>query len=260
MRLFKGKTTKNKFVEDPGKPIFLGIESYNGITKKQLEKYLYGIAEKNFSSMRGCHYQIVKFEKGYVAEIHDGGNGYGVLQSVLRHLEEHNEVIIETSSNRKIKVSKKTTNVGTTFKSYALNEDDNTAPTDEIAFVDQLKPFITSGYGLWRLSIGLAFAGILALATGAIFKHIVYDRTTDTQFIGSGKDVPLKQLNELLIAKPREGNYISAIKYKNGTWSREEKKLTVPALPKPESTPELNKLNEIIEAPNPGHIDNANHH
>ena len=242
----RNKKQNNIFVEDPNKPIFLSIESYHGMNKKQLEKYIYGLVEKNVKSLRGANYQIIKFEKGYVVEIQEGGNGYGSLQSVLRHLEDHSEAIIETSSNRKVKVVKKNSSNGTLFKSYTLNEGDNTPTTDSIAFVDQLKPVITSGYAFWRLSIGIAVIGLATMFSGAIFKHIVYDTTDKINFHSSGKVVPLKQLNDILIAKPQSGNYISAIRYKNGSWSREEKELKA-ADKKTTTKSEENTKNENTE-------------
>jgi hypothetical protein len=267
---FKSSKKKNSFVADPGRPIFLGIESYKGMSKSQLEKYLYGIAEKNVQSLRACNYQMIKIDEGYVTELHDGGNGYGVLQSVMRHLEDNHEAVIETSSNRKIKVVKKVTKDGTTYKSFALNEDDKTEVTDSIAYVDKLTPLITPGHGFWRLSIAIATVGVMTLFMGAIFKYVVYDTTSETNFISTGKTVPLKQLNELIIAKPHEGNYISALKYKDSNWSREEKPLIQPVVTAPVATPatpaiedaslptgsavvpeEIRQLNEVIGAPQP---------
>lgn len=257
MRGLKLSKNKNTFVGDPGKPVFLIIQSYKNISKKQLEKYLYGIAEKNVQSLRGCHYQIIKHDDGFLAEIHDGGNGYGVLQSVMRHLEDHNEAVIETSSDRKIRVVKKVNGSGVSYNSFSLNEDDKAEVTESIAYVDKLNPLITPGYGFWRFSVALAALGVATLFMGAIFKYVVYDTTNETSFISSGKVVPLKQLNELMIAKPHEGNYISALRYKQATgWSREEKplekspeptaaKLSTEVAPTPVSEA-IQQLNEII--------------
>ncbi|MDU8351330.1 hypothetical protein RYA05_05375 [Pseudomonas syringae pv. actinidiae] len=234
------KISKNeaKFKGDPGKPMLLMIESYQGMNKKQMLNYIYGLAEKHSQSLRGCYYQIVKFGDGYIAELHDGGNGFGILQSMLQYLEDHEEAIVETAE-RNVRIVKRKTSKGVSFKAYTLNEDDKSPPTDSIAYVDKLEPVITPGYGLWRFSVWFAAMGIVTMLSGAVFKYVVYDNSYQTNFSTSGKDVPLKQLNELIIAKPKDGNYISALKYANKSWSREEKQIP---LPKPISDlPELKK-------------------
>lgn len=235
------KISKNKasFKGDPGKPKMLMVESYHGMNKKQMLNYIYGLAEKHSQSLRGCHYQIVKFGDGYIVELHDGGNGFGILQSLLKYLEDHEEAIVETAE-RNVRIVKKKTTKGLSFKAYTLNEDDKSPPTEEIAFIDKLDPVITPGYGLWRFSVFFAVMGIITMLSGAVFKYVIYDNSYEKNFITSGKEVPLKQLTELVVAKPRPGNYISALRFKDGSWSREEKQIAMPRRTLPQKPEQIN--------------------
>jgi hypothetical protein len=224
-----------EFQGDADRPSLLTIQTYQQINKRELEKYIYGIAEKYSQSLRTCYYQISKFEKGYVVELQSGGNKLGVLKTTLKHLEENESAIIQIEG-KKVMITKRVKNGATSITTHTLNETDDKDPTEDIVFVDKLHPIVTNGYGLWRFSIVYAFLGIFCMFAGAGMKYVVNDMSYATNFISSGKLVPMKQVNELMVAKPQPNNYISALKYQNGAWSREEKQFPSPE-PKPEIQP-----------------------
>jgi hypothetical protein len=224
-----------EFQGDADRPSLLIIQTYQQMNKRELEKYIYGLAEKYSNSLRTCYYQISKFEKGYVVELQCGGNKLGILKTTLRHLEENESAVIEIDG-KKVMVTKKNKSGSTSITTHVLNEGDEKPLTEDIVFVDKLHPIITNGYALWRFSIAYAFLGILCMFLGAGMKFVVNDIAYKSNFIGSGKLVPITQVNELMMAKPQPNSYISALKYQNGAWSREEKQFPLQVEVKPEPT------------------------
>lgn len=211
------------FQGEAEKPNLLYIHTYGKMSKRDLDVYIYGLAEKYSESLRSCHYQISKFGKGFVIELQSGGNKLGVLKTTLKHLEENESAIIEIADGRKVMVTKTNKSGQSTITSHFLKENDDKQPTDNIVFVDKLNPIITNGYAIWRFSLAYAFLGILTMFAGAGVKFVVNDNSYQTNFIHTGKLVPLNQVNELMVAKPKENSYISALKFQNQVWSREEK-------------------------------------
>ncbi|MFK4132130.1 hypothetical protein ACI2KR_07505 [Pseudomonas luteola] len=232
MNMAKIKIGKKQvdFRHEAGKPSFIMIQTYDQMTKKELQKYVFDQAHKYVESVSNCYYQIMKFEDGYIVEIQEGGEKLGILRSLMKHLEENETAVVELA-NRKVLITRKKVGAKTTIKSHFLIESDKKEPTESIAFVDKLNPIITKGYGLWRFSIAYAVLGILTMVSGAAFKFIVNDKDYMTQFVSSGKTVPIKQIRDVIIAKPRDGNFINAIKFENGNWSREEKMFPKETLP-----------------------------
>lgn len=216
------KKEKNILTEAGSRPKQLVIGFYSSIKKKDLESYIYGRAS-NGMSLRNCHFNILKYRDGYVWELHEGGDGKGVISSVISLLES-SETVIVNLDDRQMRLSKKHNG---NIACYLINEDDRQNETEGVAFTDDMKLVVTRGYGLYAFSKWLLISSIFALFLSMVFKYVIYNQRDELLFPNSAIEMPHTKIPEIKSAMMEHEVYVSNITFKNKKWEINKEKETV---------------------------------
>lgn len=189
------------------------IGYYSDIKLSDLKLYLYNKAEEEMV-VKSAYYQIIKYESGYIWEIHEGGSGKGLLKSVIPLLEIHKEVIIKTS-RRNIKIKKKDNGLG--IISYFLNESDESEPTKGVSFSDKMRPVKNTGYAMYILGKTVFIIGVLSLFLSYTFKYVILDKEKELESRIMKSASPISKIDDIKKINLTE-NYIEKLEYRDNQW------------------------------------------
>lgn len=209
------------------------IGYYSDIKLHDLKAYLYNMAEEELV-LKSSFYQIIKYESGYIWEIQEGGEGKGVLKSLISLLETHEDVIIETSK-RNIKIKKKDNGLG--IVSYFLNESDNSTQTPGIYFSDKMKRLKSTGYPFYKFGKSILFAGIFCIFLSYTFKYVVFNKERMISHSAINIELPISKIEQIKKINASDNNFIESIVYKNKKWEIIESS-TKKAIPNKKNRPD----------------------
>lgn len=159
------------------KPSNIQIDFFATKKEKELREFLIGFAEKHFLTPRNSRYCAIKFENGYIYELQENGGEKGFLSDVLKKINEKENVIIELSDKRRVRISKE----GSKIKTISLTEDDK-GKTTLLEKKDKMLSLYTPNLSLLVFGLSLTSVGILALLTSFIFKYILLNENKEIEF------------------------------------------------------------------------------
>jgi len=195
-------------------PKQLMIGYYANIKKKDLETFIYSRAESNMS-IGNSFFNIIKYEDGYIWELHEGGSGKGVLKSVIELLKTNEDVVIPID-DRLVKISRKNNSGGVSC--YLLSKDDNISPTDGVKYHDSLTPVRNSGYGLFLFGCIFAVIGVISIFLSVLFKYVIYDKEKNFVFNEQTSSAPITQIPIIDKILMENETYVETLVFKNKKW------------------------------------------
>ena len=211
--LFKKEKTDVISSSSVARPKNIVVGFYSSIKKKDLESYIYGRA-KDAMSVSNCHYNIMKYRDGFIWELHEGGEGKGILSSVLSLLETKDTVIVALD-DRFIRLSNKSNG---SIACYLVNEDDKPTETEGVLFDDKMEPVVTSGYSFFNFAKWTLVASVLSVSFSFSFKYVVYDKEEEIITPQQKAELPMNKIMDIKKALDEKGAYVSSLMYKNKKW------------------------------------------
>lgn len=193
------------------KKIYIGL--LNNIRKKDLIGYIDEWIVDNHCNRSSCAYQVVPFRGGYAFEVHEGGAGRGALLSVIRSLEQEEEITVP-SSDRYVRVAKKHDG----FSVYLLNEFEKHEASACVEFKDALSPVYKRNHGLMLTGvISALFASAVFLSTWFMV-YTLYNKDKVAVFTPIKIELPSQQIGKINDIANREDAYLKSLMYANGKW------------------------------------------
>jgi hypothetical protein len=158
--------------ERVNRPSNIQIDFASVATSKDLIKYLITLSEQHFDAPKTATYKAIKYNDGFMYEIHENGNGYGYLSSVLKLLESNKDAVILLDNDRRVKISRD----GKHIKTIHMNESDMTEPSEELERKDKLSPVFTPSVGFFFFGFSLTIVGVIAVLLGLTFKYLIINQ------------------------------------------------------------------------------------
>lgn len=171
-------------------PLDVHIGFYGNVSLKDVKKHVLSYAQKNFTTLNDVYYQVVKYEDGFLFEIHQNGHQRGYIDDYLSRGSD--DGIIVTNRN----VYRVSGSVHGGLRLVRLTDEDvrhiyeNPNSFNLLQGKGKLLKLKKDGYGFYLFSIlfcSLAFAG---LGMSAAVKYLVIDKTTSVFFSNANKTYP----------------------------------------------------------------------
>lgn len=167
---------------------------------KELNNYLTTLSEHHFNAPKTAAFKAIKYDDGFMYEIHENGNGYGYLSSVLKILESGNDAIILLDNDRRVRISRE----GKNIKTILMGEDDKTAPSLELERKDKLSPVFKPSVGFFLFGFSLTIIGIISILLGLAFKHIIINEDQKIHYPIQKNESPLEaSKNKNMLINPK---------------------------------------------------------
>lgn len=193
-------------------PKQLIIGHYSNIKKKDLLRYLFNRAATNMN-VATTAYDIRKYGDGYIWSLQDGGANLGCLSSVCAMLDNNiNDIVIDLD-DRQMQIIRKPSQTG--FSSFLINADERLTGTEGVEFKDKINPIVKQGMALMIFSSAIFAIGLSFFLGSAVFKYVIYDKTSQIVYEKKKIEMPHTFGNRLYVS---ESEYISEIRFRNGTW------------------------------------------
>jgi hypothetical protein len=195
------------------------IGYYEGMTQKGLKEYINGYVFKYFNAPNVTFYRMLKYNAGYIFEIHDGDSNTSYLKKVINSFNNGEFNVIIKLQNRKAKVTKN----GLKVTTYLLPESETEKyPEAIIPEKGKMKPIQTTGFGFVSFGIAIGFLGITSLFLSSLFKTVLSKNETpkiEKQIIES----PSFFIEKLPLGT--QTKYITKVWFENGKWNKTEKQI-----------------------------------
>ncbi len=210
------KLPEEKFVYLPTNFV---IGYYEGMTQKGLKEYINGYVFKYFNAPNVTFYRMLKYNAGYIFEIHDGDSNTSYLKQVINSFNNGEFNVIIKLQNRKAKVTKN----GLKVTTYLLPESETEKyPEAIIPEKGKMKPIQTTGFGFVSFGLAIGFLGITSLFLSSLFKTVLSKNETpkiEKQIIES----PSVFVEKLPLGT--QTKYITKVWFENGKWNKTEKQV-----------------------------------
>ena len=192
---------------------------YEGMTQKGLKEYINGYVSKYFDNPNLTNYKMMKYDAGYIFEIHDGDSETSYLKNIINSFNNGEKFVIVKIQNRIAKVTKNFSKVTT----YLLPENESDKHPDAILpEKGSMKPMHSSGFGFVSFGIAISVLGITSLFLSSLFKTVLSKNETfkfDKQMI----EAPSTYIERLPLAV--ETSYVSKVWFENNQWNKTETKI-----------------------------------
>lgn len=214
---------ENDSIEEKEKFIYLPtnfvVGYYEGMTQKGLREYINGYVFKYFNAPNVTYYRMLKYNNGYIFEIHDGDSSISYLKKIMNEFNNGNINVIVKLQNRVAKVTKNLNKITT----YLLPESE----TDKfkntiIPEKGKMKSIQTTGFGFVSFGIAMAFLGITSLFLSSLFKTVL-SKNEPIVIEKQIREDPSTFIERLPLATSTK--YISKVWFENGKWNKSEKQI-----------------------------------
>lgn len=204
------------------------IGYYEGMTLKGLKEYINGYVFKYFNAPNITSYKILKYNSGFIFEIHDGDYKKSYLNTVINEFNAGRNVVYIKTQNRIAKVIKNYNKIET----YMLPEAENNNHPDAI-FPEKatMKPIVTTAFGIIPFGLSIAFMGITSLFLSYIYKTIL-GKDEDLSLPTYTMELPSSYIEKLPLAT--EIKYVDKVSYSKNVWTKEFKEIKTPTMIKAE--------------------------
>lgn len=187
--LVAGEKLVNEMKEEKvSLPSNIQIDFASVSTAKDLTKYLTTLSEHHFEAPKTAEFKAIKYDDGFMYEIHENGNGYGYLSSVLKTLESGRDAVIQLDNNRKVRISKD----GKNIKTLQLSESDESKLTVGLERKDKLSPVFTPSVGFFFFGFSLTIIGLIAVLLGLTFKYVILNKDQNIEYPLTNYKTPLE--------------------------------------------------------------------
>lgn len=205
-------------------PANLVIGYYEGMTLKGLKEYINGYVFKYFNAPNITSYKILKYNSGFIFEIHDGDYKKSYLNTVINEFNADRNVVYIKTQNRIAKVIKNYNKIET----YMLPEAENDKHPDAI-FPEKatMKPIVTTAFGMVPFGLSIAFMGITSLFLSYIFKTIL-GKEEELSLPTYSMELPSSYIEKLPLAT--EIKYVDKVLYSKNSWTKEFKEIKTPKM------------------------------
>lgn len=195
------------------------IGYYEGMTMKGLKEYINGYVFKYFNAPNITSYKILKYNSGFIFEIHDGDYKKSYLNSVINEFNNGRNVVYVKTQHRIAKVIKNYSKIET----YMLPEADNNSHPDAI-FPEKatMKPIVTTAFGMVPFGLSIAFMGVTSLFLSYIFKAIL-GKDEEVTLPTYSIELPSSYIEKLPLAT--ETKYVDKVLYSKNAWTKEFKEI-----------------------------------
>jgi hypothetical protein len=233
----KVKKTKKKFQELDNKTIAAGerlIEELSvdeefypknimigfteGRKKKDLLVVLKDLNEKNFELSKSTTYQAIKYNKGFIYELHEKGNGKGFLTSILPKLEQDGDVILPLENGHFVKILKEKHNIDTIR--LPEGDDENIEP-DFTERKDKMILLNRPNMIIYKLGLISFFFAMMALSLSLVVKYVIIDTNKHLIYPERNYQTPYEAASSDLMTVQRTER-ITKMEYINGRWNYEK--------------------------------------
>jgi len=210
------------------------IGYYEGMTMKGLKEYINGYVFKYFNAPNITSYKILKYNSGFIFEIHDGDYKKSYLNTVINEFNNGRNVVYIKTQHRIAKVIKNYSKIET----YMLPEADNNSHPDAI-FPEKatMKPIVTTAFGMVPFGLSIAFMGVTSLFLSYIFKTIL-GKDEEIALPTYSIELPSSYIEKLPLAT--ETKYVDKVLYSKNAWTKEFKEI------KTAKMIELEKMNAAL--------------
>lgn len=204
------------------------IGYYEGMTMKGLKEYINGYVFKYFNAPNITSYKILKYNSGFIFEIHDGDYKKSYLTTVINEFNNNRNVVYIKTQNRIAKVIKNYNKIET----YMLPEAENNNHPDAI-FPEKstMKPIVTTAFGMVPFGLSIAFMGVTSLFLSYIFKTIL-GKDEELSLPNYTMELPSSYVEKLPLAT--EIKYVDKVLYSKNVWTKEFKEIKTPKMIKAE--------------------------
>lgn len=201
------------------------IGYYEGMTAKGLRDYVNGYVHKYFDAPNTTYYRMMKYNSGYIFEIHDGDYKLSYLKKIIDSFNNGNNVVYVKLQQRIAKVQKNHSKVET----FILPE--NEIIGENIFLIPdkgKMKPIISSGFGMVSLGIAIAFLGVTSLFLSSIFKTILGKEIKSELQTFNIESLPSSYIEKL--PKASQTSYVTKVWLDGSSWKKEEKTIKTPEM------------------------------
>jgi hypothetical protein len=200
------------------------IGYYEGMTLKGLKEYINGYVFKYFNAPNITSYKILKYNSGFIFEIHDGDYKKSYLNTVINEFNAGRNVVYIKTQNRIAKVIKNYSKIET----YMLPEAENNNHPDAI-FPEKatMKPIVTTAFGMIPFGLSIAFMGVTSLFLSYIFKTIL-GKEEELSLPTYTMELPSSYIEKLPLAT--EIKYVDKVMYSKNVWTKEFKEIKTPKM------------------------------
>lgn len=205
-------------------PANLVIGYYEGMTLKGLKEYINGYVFKYFNAPNITSYKILKYNSGFIFEIHDGDYKKSYLNTVINEFNAGRNVVYIKTQNRIAKVIKNYSKIET----YMLPEAENNNHPEAI-FPEKatMKPIVTTAFGMVPFGLSIAFMGVTSLFLSYIFKTIL-GKEEELSLPVYTMELPSSYIEKLPLAT--EIKYVDKVIYSKNVWTKEFKEIKTPKM------------------------------
>lgn len=197
-------------------PSHIVIGYYEGMTAKGLKEYINGYVFKYFNAPNVTYYKMLKHNKGYIFEIHDGDNKTSYLKKILELFNNGENIVYLKTQNRIAKVI----NTYHKVETYILPEADTLKhPNAILPEKGKMKSIVTKGFGFISFGLSIAFLGVTSLFLSSVFKHIL-NKKEDFIVPKQNIEAPFSYIEKLPDAT--ESSYVSKVWFENNQWNKKE--------------------------------------
>lgn len=195
------------------------IGYYEGMTMKGLKEYINGYVFKYFNAPNITSYKILKYNSGFIFEIHDGDYKKSYLNAVINEFNNGRNIVYVKTQHRIAKIIKNYSKIET----YMLPEADNNSHPEAI-FPEKatMKPIVTTAFGMIPFGLSIAFMGITSLFLSYIFKTIL-GKDEEVTLQTYSMELPSSYIEKLPLAT--ETKYVDKVLYNKNAWTKEFKEI-----------------------------------
>jgi hypothetical protein len=205
-------------------PANLVIGYYEGMTMKGLKEYINGYVFKYFNAPNITSYKILKYNSGFIFEIHDGDYKKSYLNTVINEFNAGRNVVYIKTQNRIAKVIKNYNKIETYMLPEAENDKHPNAIFPEKA---TMKPIVTTAFGMIPFGLSIAFMGVTSLFLSYIFKTIL-GKEEELSLPTYTMELPSSYIEKLPLAT--EIKYVDKVLYSKNLWTKEFKEIKTPKM------------------------------
>jgi hypothetical protein len=202
-------------------PIRVLIGYLPEVTERDARDYALGVAEKHFEQPAIAHFDAFKYGEGYAYEVHEGGEGFAYLPSIIQHFNEQGpyqtgekfEVVLRTGT-RMVKVIRQ--RVG--LQAVLLPESSQVEAGDWQPSKEKLQSALNQRTGFLVTGAGFFVAGFFALIVGSMLtRYQPYESAPPpTVTYVNFEDLPVAQWSKVQGLSSSE--YVSKISYEHKHW------------------------------------------
>lgn len=199
---------------------------YEGMTAKGLREYINGYVHKYFDAPNTTYYRMLKYDSGFIFEIHDGDYKLSYLKKIIESFNNGEQIVYVKLQHRVAKIQKNYSRIETYILPDVTPEEiENYILPDKI----KMKPIVSSGFGIVSLGIAIAFMGITSLFLSSIFKTILGKEESQELPSYNLDLLPSEYIEKL--PKATKTNFVTKVWLENGkVWKKEEMSIKTPEM------------------------------